>query len=892
MALVCFGLAAITFAVFGQTAGFRFINYDDKSYIYDNPVVKQGLTWHGAGWALTYGKIGHWHPLTWISHMADCQVYGLWAGGHHLSSVILHALGAALLFLALKELTGILWRSAFAAAVFAIHPLRVESVAWIAERKDVLSGVFFMLTLLAYARYARRQRRVDVARGRRCFWVGPFMQKHAGDASVCAAVAGLVAAPSADAGQFLAAGQGEDSVLPALRRFVRGHSPCARKVVDKLPVAERLACAVVSYAVYLRQMFFPTGLAIPYVYPPSGLPIWETSVVICLLAGITVAAVAFRKERPYLLVGWLWYLGMLLPAIGLIQISYYWHADRYTYLPGIGIAIAVTWAVADLSLRWKHRQALGSLMAVVIGVLMVCSCIQTTYWADSETLWKHSLACTMGNYIAELDLGNVYDRQGNKDDAMAHFQAALKINPKDSEAHNNLGNDLREEGQLDEAISQYHQAIQSDLDNPEPHYNLGIALGKMGQPAQEIAQYEEALRINPDHTGALVNLGAALMSAGRFDDAISHFQKALKIDPSLVQAYNDLGNAFLQKGDLSEAIKQFQFAAQMAPSDPWVKNNLAWMLATCPDASFRDGSRAVDIAAQANDLTGGENPLILHTLAAALAEAGRFPEAVETAQRALSLANSQGATTLAADLQSELKLYQARRCILLHQYTNRTRNDPNERTEFFYHWRGQGRHNFVEFIAGVASPGSHRQRQGAAFLFLRPELQLRLGTIHGAVQSLPGPESHRRRVHFLFPHSLSSPDAWTRMHQHVPDARIIYMVRHPLKRMESAYVEHLCTAVSHVFASVNDAVKRQPMIVDSSRYWEVFDAYRQKFDESKIKIVWFEEYTANTVAVFQDVCRFLEIDDTVVPDIEQRTHQQPRRRLRPPGQDSDGATCR
>jgi len=777
---VCIVLILAVWAVFGQTAGFQFVNYDDKSYVYDNPVVARGLTLKGAIWALTYGKIGHWHPLTWLTHMADCQVYGLWAGGHHLTNVALHAVAAVLLFLALREMTGNLWRCAFVAAVFAIHPLRAESVAWIAERKDVLSGVFFMLTLWAYGRYARRPSRWRYAAV--ALWYGfgllckntlvslPFVLllldwwplhrmtlDGAGDGKV-------------GAGRLVALFGG--LVKEKIPLFLLSAGSCVatflvpEKVLDpdRVPFLERLGNAVVSYGIYLRQMVFPAGLAIPCLYPPNGPPFWKVALAFALLTAISISVVARRKGRPYLLAGWLWYLGMLVPMIGIIQISYYAHADRYTYLPGIGLVLAGTWAVGDWSAGWKHRRAvLGGLMAAVIGILMVCAWIQTGYWKNSETLWMHTFACTTGNYVAHYNLGlaldhkgrvdeaitqfqkaleikannveahvnlgtaliekgkvdeatahyqealkinpnsakahfnlgsafqqkdrldeaithyrealeiepdyaeahnnlgNVLRQTGKVDEAITHFQKALEINPDDQRAHNNLGTALQEEGRMDEAITQYQEALEIRPDFAEAHNNLGNALLQKGNVGEAITQYQNALQINPDYVDALNNLGSALRQKGRVDEAIRHYQEALKIKPDFAGAHYNLGNALLQKGKVGEAIAHFQQAVQIGPADPAAQNNLAWLLAACPEASLRNGAKAVELARQANALTGGENPIMLHTLAAAYAEAGRFSEAVETAQRALLLAGEQSNTGLAGQLQLEMKLYRAGR---------------------------------------------------------------------------------------------------------------------------------------------------------------------------------------------------------------------------------------
>ena len=274
-----------------------------------------------------------------------------------------------------------------------------------------------------------------------------------------------------------------------------------------------------------------------------------------------------RRKQPWMLVGWLWYLVMLLPVVGVIQVGSQAHADRYTYLPQIGIYVAVTWLVAEWRCEWPRR-SLGSLMAGVVAVLMICAWKQTAYWKDSETLWTHTLACTTGNDVADLGIGNALDQKGSLDEAIAHYQKALKINPDNVDARNNLGNALRQKGRVDEAIAHYQKALQIKPGYAEAHYNLGIALGQKGRMDEAIAQYQEALQINPDYADAHINLGNALLQTGRLDEAIAHFQKALQINPDLAETHNNLGNAFLQKGNEAEAIAQFQQALQLEPDDP------------------------------------------------------------------------------------------------------------------------------------------------------------------------------------------------------------------------------------------------------------------------------------------------------------------------------------
>ncbi len=736
---VCLVLAAITFAVFGQTAGFGFLNYDDDIYVYENPVVEMGLTLKGAFWALTYGEIGHRHPLTWLTHMADCQAYGLWAGGHHLTNVALHAVAAVLLFLALREMTGNLWRSAFVAAVFAIHPLRAESVAWISERKDVLSGVFFMLTLWAYARYAHQPSRWRYAAVAVWYALGLLCKNMLVTLPFVLLLLDWwplhrVTLDGAGGGRLAALFGG--LVREKVPLFLLSIGSCVATVLvpekvidyDRLPFLERLGNALVSYGVYLRQMVFPAGLAVPYPNPPNGQPFWKVGLAFVLLAAISMLVLACWKKRPYLLVGWLWYLGMLVLVIGIIQISFNAaHADRYTYLPGIGLVLAGTWAVGDWSLGWKHRRAvLGGLMAAVIGILMVCTWIQTGFWKSSEALWTHTLACTTGNYVAHYylgttafkkgrvdeaitqyqealqikpgypeacnaiglalrekgrvdeaityyqtalqidpdyvsvhnNLGNALLQRGRVDEAITHFQRALQIRPDYVNARNNLGSLLLQRGRVDEAITHFQKAAQVDPDNMEAHYSLGTALLQKGRLDEAITEFQEALQIDPHYAPAYNNAGNALLKKGRVDDAIACFQEALQINPGYTDAHVNLGNAFVQKGRVDEAITHYQKALQIRPADSATQNNLAWILATCPEASLRNGARAVELAGQANALAGGENPIILHTLAAAFAEAGQFSQAVETAQHALRLAEAQFNTGLAGQLRFEMKFYQ------------------------------------------------------------------------------------------------------------------------------------------------------------------------------------------------------------------------------------------
>ena len=354
---ICLVLAAITFAVFGQTLRHEFVNYDDDDYVYENPVVARGLTLNGIVWAFTHVHAANWHPLTWLSHMLDCQLYGLHPGGHHLTNVLLHTATVIALFLVLRQMTGAFWRSAFVAAVFAIHPLRVESVAWVAERKDVLSGLFFMLTIGAYVRYARRPWslcRYGLVHASVCD--GSDVQADAGHAALGAAAVGLLAVATGGTPKAFGVGDGKTALAGALRRVLRGHIFGATRrhsIGGSFSLPLRLANALATCMVYLGQMVWPAGLAVFYPYPHNGLPAWEVVLAGTLLAGLSAVALWQRRKQPWLLIGWVWYLVMLLPVAGIIQVGHQAHADRYTYLPQIGIYVAVTWLVAE----WRVSRA-------------------------------------------------------------------------------------------------------------------------------------------------------------------------------------------------------------------------------------------------------------------------------------------------------------------------------------------------------------------------------------------------------------------------------------------------------------------------------------------------------------------------------------------------------
>src|SRR6266704_2823544 len=593
---ICLFLVVLTWLVFGQTLWHDFINYDDPRYVYENTKITGGLSISGIVWAFTHIHSMNWHPLTTISHMLDCQLYGLKAGWHHCTNVLLHSIAVMLLFVGLLQMTGAFWRSAFVAAVFAIHPLRVESVAWIAERKDVLSGVFFMLTLLAYLYYVRLPRT-----GRYLMVVFVF-------------ACGLMSKPMLVTLPFVLLlldywpldrirGQVSKRVLEKIPLIaLSAVSSVATLVAQKgavgyteeLPVLERFNNAVVSYILYIWQMLWPVNLAVFYPHPENRLPLWQISASLLLLLCITAVAIALRKQRPYLITGWLWYLGALVPVIGLVQVGWQGRADRYTYLPQIGLYIAVTWALTDLTISWRHRRTILSAAALLtIGLLSWGAWVQTSYWRNSETLFKHALAVTTNNDVAENNLGIVFLQKGQLDEAISLLQTAVDLRPENSPAHENLAK--------------------------------------------------------------------ALLQQGQVADALVHYRKLLELQPDNMEVHNIVGTVLVQQGQIKEGVKEWQKVLEIQPDNGNALSNLGWVLATSPDDSLRDGAKAVQLAEQAMRISGRRIPLIFRTLAAAYAEKGMFSQAIQTAQRGIELANGQGNSGLAADLQSNIALYQAGR---------------------------------------------------------------------------------------------------------------------------------------------------------------------------------------------------------------------------------------
>jgi protein O-mannosyl-transferase len=648
-------LATISLAVFGQTIRYDFVNFDDDLYVYNAPAIQGGLTLKGIALAFTSPHARNWHPLTTISHMLDCQLYGLKAGGHHATNVILHTIAVLLLFRVLRQMTGAVWKSAVVGALFAVHPLHVESVAWVSERKDILSAVFFFLMLAAYVCYAR----------------APSVTCYLAVASLFSA--GLMSKPMLVSAPVIlllldywplrrfeqpssTTGKGKISKSDNQRRIIRGlflekvpllvlsAGSCvitfvlqkrATGAIPPLPFLWRMQNAFATYVIYVWQTLWPARLAVFYPHPNDTLAIWEVILAVGLLLAITITAIVFRSERPYLFTGWFWYVGMLVPVIGLVQVGEQGHADRYTYLPHIGLFLLAVWLAADVTAVHQSRSWVAVATATVIILALAWTAfIQTSYWRNSETLWTHALAVTSDNDVAHNNLGYLCVDRGDLDEAISHFETALRIRSSKPDPHYSVGSAFME-------------------------MNLADALGRKGQPDEAMVHYAEAIELQPNYADAYYYRGNILFAEGRIEEAMTDWEKTLQIQPNDADAHTCLGNALLRRGSPKEAIAHYQKAMALAPDDPHSRINVAWVLATVPDASIRDGIKAVEFAQQAVELSGGRDPKFLRTLAAAYAESGRFSEAVMTAKQAIMIATMQGKSGLARLLDEDLRLYRA-----------------------------------------------------------------------------------------------------------------------------------------------------------------------------------------------------------------------------------------
>jgi protein O-mannosyl-transferase len=608
-------LALVTLLVYLPVCHYNFVNYDDSDYVTENHVVQNGLTWAGVEWAFTTWHAGNWHPLTWLSHMLDCELFGLNAGAHHSVNVLFHAANAVLLFVLLLRMTNALWPGAFVAALFAWHPLHVESVAWIAERKDVLSTFFGLLALLSYARFVEESK----------------VQNHKSNVFYALALLmfalGLMSKPMLVTLPFVMLlldfwPLQRPSTFPRLAlekwpfflliivscivTFLAQRQGEAVVSLAKISLRYRLENAPLAVGRYLLKMIWPADLAV--IYPmPDKIPMFAIAAAVAVLVFVSLAVWLARWRSPYLLVGWLWYLGTLVPVIGLVQVGGAALADRYTYLPSIGVFLAVAFGVRDLAGRFPIPKMVITVAAAAIlaGCLMLTES-QLSYWRDSRTLFAHAVAVTKENDIARTNLGVALEQEGKFDEALAEYRKAERLAPERYQVHNNLGN----------------------------------LLANMGKPEEALAEYREAARLKPDLPFLHDSLGSVLSGLGRFSEAMSEFTNAAWLDPAYPWPHFEMGKALLKQGRDAGAMDQFREALRLGPDDFQILAYTAHVLAADENPHIRDGKAALLLAAKANALTGGAQPFVLDALGMACAETGDFTNALDVTQRALDLATA------------------------------------------------------------------------------------------------------------------------------------------------------------------------------------------------------------------------------------------------------------
>jgi protein O-mannosyl-transferase len=752
--LVCVLLALLTAAVYWPVARLGFINFDDPDYVSGNLRVQAGLTAESVKWAFTSLYASNWHPLTWLSHMLDCQIYGLKPAGHHLTNLLFHIANSLLLFCLVKRLTSAFWSSAIVAALFALHPLHVESVAWISERKDVLSAFFFLLTLWAYVRYAQDAApppssalAVTAPQTR---WPWYLL-------AVVFFTLGLMSKPMLvtlpfvlllldywPLGRLSFASLGHAttppfrlflekvpffalSALSCVLTFLVQRACGAMTPLDKGPLEVRVANALVGYVRYLGKTVWPSDLAIFYPYVRFSLGSWQVIAAGLVLLAVTAGVLLARKQRPYLLVGWLWFAGMLVPVIGLVQVGKQSLADRYTYLPHIGLFIAAVWGLAALANRLKPARLLSTVAAAL--VLIACGIVTTrqlSYWRDTRTLFQRTADVTSRNFVAYAVLGNDCVERGKLAEGIEWCRKSLDIAPDYSEAHNTLGNIYARQENYDEAVVHYRAAA-ADATYADPRVGLGDVLVKQGKFAEAEAQCREALRLAPMHLPALFTLATALHSQSKLDEAADYYRRILSLNPKLFTPHRLLGNLLLAQGKAEEAVAQLRLAVNIRPGDadtrtvlgvalldlgrtdeaaaqfmeatrlqpgnamghyqlarihqqrketraaierlrlalkaqpdwPESLNDLAWILAANRDPTVRNGKEAVALAERACKLTDYKEPLLLGTLAAAYAEAGRFSNAISSAEKARAAARAAGQKDIEQKNQELLERYRA-----------------------------------------------------------------------------------------------------------------------------------------------------------------------------------------------------------------------------------------
>jgi len=641
-------LTAATLIAFWQVTQCGFISIDDDVYVTDNIHIHDGVTMEAIRWAFTTGYAANWHPLTWMSHMLDVQLFGLKPRWHHLTNLLFHVANTLLLFFIFHRMTKSPWRSAFVAALFAVHPLHVQSVAWVAERKDVLSTFFWMLTMGAYIHYVEHPRLKNYLAVLIFFALGLISKPM------------LVTLPFVlllldywplqrfeqkkpaqeirkEAHQPLSANKrkGKSSrkhtvqtrmkeakppdhiyqralIRPLLREkiplfalaallsivtFIAQQKGGAVQSVKALPLGVRIANAFVSYIIYIAKTIWPANLAVYYPHP--GLwPLWQILGAILLIAAVTFMVIRTAKSFPYLAVGWLWFAGTLVPVIGIVQVGGQALADRYTYVPLIGLFIMAAWGIPEFLKKWRYRkEALFASSALIIPCLLIVTCIQVGYWRNDIELYDHALKVTSRNDFIYRNRGAAYDRLGNVGKAIEDFNKAIEINPKYADAYFNRGVAYGQLGNREQAILDYNSAIEVNPKYADAYYNRGVAYGELGNREQAILDYNSVIEVNPKNAKAYNNLGIVYDMLGNREQAILDYSSAIEVNPRYAEAYNNRGFAYTELGNYRQAIHDHNMAIEINPKYAEAYSNLgiAYGMLENPGQAIEDFDKAIQI---------------------------------------------------------------------------------------------------------------------------------------------------------------------------------------------------------------------------------------------------------------------------------------------------------
>jgi len=642
--LISVGLIILTFVALGGVLDLQFVSYDDPDYITSNHLVQQGLTFEGLSWAFgrIHGTETYWHPITWVTHMFDCQFFGLNPKGHHLTSLLFHAGNVVLLFIFLNGATKSPWTSAAIAGLFAVHPLQVESIAWVTERKNLVSTFFSLLTLISYSRFITSKK------------VGRYILTLVLFALALMSKPAVVTLPCVmlllDFWPFRRMTIFDQNGRVNLQTVLKSKSVFVEKIpflllsmvsstltlaahqdlgmlapATKPPLELSLGNIFVSYVTYIRKFFLPNDLAVFYPFPTS-IPISETFGCIGLLAAITFFAIFVARKSPYVTVGWFWFVGVLVPMTGIVHVGIQAMADRFMYLPIIGLLVAICFGVRNWLANKKFTWGAGAV--VTGGALVICVAVaraQVPHWKNDYEMFEHARQVTKDNYMAYTAVGGIYLRQGDFDRAMTNFAVALEIRPT----------------------------------FPDIHLSLGYAMLYRGRFSDAEKEFLEALRLQPRYPEARVNLAKSYQFMGNLDAAVSNYQQALVLQPNSAEGHLRLGDVLLMKGQFREAGVHLRQALDLQPDSVEALGRLAWLLATHNNSNVRNGAEAVQLAEKACKLTSFSQAQPLNALAAAYAEVGDFKQAEATAERALQVAQSKNQAALVKMTQALLELYRA-----------------------------------------------------------------------------------------------------------------------------------------------------------------------------------------------------------------------------------------